>query len=67
MIKCAFCGTENMDNLLFCEWCGQRLASDSIENMFTPLVANEGKAVTISTEQKEDIKKRLRQECSNPK
>ncbi len=67
MIKCAFCGTENMDNLLFCEWCGQRLASDSIENMFTPLVANEGKAVTISTEQKEDIKKTTETRVFKPK
>ena len=67
MKKVRFCGTENMDNSLFCEWCGQRLVSDSVGNMVTPLVADEGKAVTISTEQKEDIEKTTEPRVFKPK
>ena len=28
MKKCNFCGTDNQENTLFCEWCGKRLSDE---------------------------------------
>ena len=44
MRKCNFCGTDNQDNTLFCEWCGKRL-SDEVEAEDTSLAIPNGDEV----------------------
>lgn len=39
---------------MFCKWCGRWLASATVENMVTPLVAGEGKTATIYIVEKEE-------------
>ena len=44
MRKCNFCGTDNQDNTLFCEWCGKRL-SDEVEEKAASLAVPDGDEV----------------------
>ena len=41
MKKCPFCGMENSDSTLFCEFCGSRLETEPEETIYEPIVPNE--------------------------
>ena len=44
MRKCAFCGTENLEDTLFCEWCDTRLTSEFEEGTIGLSVTTKHKA-----------------------
>ena len=51
MKKCYFCGTENLEDTLFCEWCGKRLTSENEAKE----TANANICTTQCEEQKEQV------------